>query len=90
MVAEPLTDRQAELLALIRRYWLEHQRPPTYRELAAGLGGVQPNAVVQHLKILVRKGAVEWQPESSRGIWPAGLRARIRAAVQSTMPEQSP
>lgn len=78
----PPTARQAEVLAAIRDYWRTHAKSPSVRELMAAMGFASPNAVVIHLRPLAAKGLIEWDRDgTSRGIWPAGLRAAIRAAV---------
>ncbi|EIC20624.1 transcriptional repressor LexA [Thiorhodovibrio frisius] len=68
-MAEPtLTDRQREILALIRRYVLETGYPPTRAEIAAACGFRSVNAAVDHLKALARRGVIELKPGASRGI----------------------
>ena len=51
---EPITDRQAEILAYID----EHTRPtsPTYREIQERFGFRSTNAVVEIVTVLERKG----------------------------------
>jgi len=63
-----LTDRQTEILALIRRRLAESGLPPTRAEIAAELGFRSPNAAEEHLKALARKGVIELVPGASRGI----------------------
>ncbi len=63
-----LTDRQTEILALIRRRLAESGLPPTRAEIAAELGFRSPNAAEEHLRALARKGAIELLPGASRGI----------------------
>ena len=63
-----LTKRQAEILALIKRYLDETGYPPTRAEIASELGFRSPNAAEEHLKALARKGAIEMVPGASRGI----------------------
>ena len=64
----PLTDRQAEILEIIRRYIAEHHRPPSQPELARILGLASTNGVFKHLAALARKGAIELSPGLARGI----------------------
>lgn len=67
-MALKLTQRQQEILDLIR---LEVQRtgfPPTRAEIARTLGFKSANAAEDHLKALARKGAIELTPGASRGI----------------------
>lgn len=53
----PLTDRQAELLRYIWRYWLDRRYTPTQREMCQHLGIASTNAA-PHLNALERKGYV--------------------------------
>ena len=64
----PLTDRQAEILEVIRRHIAEHHRPPSQPELARILGLASTNGVFKHLAALERKGAIELSPGLARGI----------------------
>jgi len=63
-----LTDRQAEILEVLREYLAEHGRPPSRPELAKMLGIASTNGVFKHLEALARKGAIELVPNAARGI----------------------
>ena len=63
-----LTDRQREILDLIRERMEATGAPPTRAEIALQLGFKSPNAAEQHLRALARKGAIELVPGASRGI----------------------
>ena len=63
-----LTQRQAEVLAFIKRYIEETGYPPTRADIAGELGFKSANASEEHLKALARKGAIEMIPGTSRGI----------------------
>lgn len=63
-----LTQRQAQILELIRQYIRDTGYPPTRADIAAELGFKSPNAAEEHLKALARKGAIEMIPGTSRGI----------------------
>ena len=63
-----LTDRQIEILELIRRRLADSGHPPTRAEIAQELGFRSPNAAEEHLKALARKGVIELVPGASRGI----------------------
>lgn len=65
---DPLTPRQAEILALLRSFTERHHRPPTRAELAGHFGFRSPNAAEEHLRALARKGAIELVPGEARGI----------------------
>jgi repressor LexA len=64
----PLTDRQAEILEVIRRHIAETGWPPSRPELAKSLGIASTNGVFKHLAALARKGAIELVPNAARGI----------------------
>jgi repressor LexA len=68
MAQEDLTDRQAEILELIRGYIAEEGCPPTRAEIADVLGFRSANAAEDHLRALERKGYIEIIAGSSRGI----------------------
>ncbi|MDH5633980.1 MAG: transcriptional repressor LexA [Gammaproteobacteria bacterium] len=63
-----LTDRQQEILDLIRRYLDEYGHPPTRADICEALGFSSPNAAESHLRALEKKGAIEIAPGTSRGI----------------------
>ena len=79
-MALKLTQRQQEILDLIRREVQRTGFPPTRAEIARTLGFKSANAAEDHLKALARKGAIELTPGASRGI-------RLIAAAT---PEQAP
>lgn len=63
-----LTDRQEEVLRLVRDYIRETGYPPTRAEIADELGFRSANAAEEHLRALARKGAIEMVAGASRGI----------------------
>ncbi len=63
-----LTNRQQEVLDLIRNKISETGMPPTRAEIAKELGFRSANAAEEHLKALARKEAIEIVPGASRGI----------------------
>ena len=67
-MASKLTDRQQEILDLIRLTISRTGFPPTRAEIARALGFRSPNAAEDHLKALARKGAIELTAGASRGI----------------------
>src|SRR5690606_5062689 len=67
-MASKLTDRQQEILDLIRQTVARTGFPPTRAEIARALGFRSPNAAEDHLKALARKGATELTAGASRGI----------------------
>lgn len=64
----PLTDRQAEILQLIRDTIEETGMPPTRAEIARALGFKSANSAEEHLRALARKGVIELVSGASRGI----------------------
>lgn len=69
----PLTARQAECLDIIERSVRSRGFPPTLREIASAMGIASTNGVNDHLKALERKGRIEREDTSSRGITVVGL-----------------
>ncbi|HLS85483.1 MAG TPA: transcriptional repressor LexA [Burkholderiales bacterium] len=63
-----MTDRQTEILRLIRELTEVSGYPPTRAEIAERMGFRSVNAAEQHLRALERKGAIEISSGSSRGI----------------------
>src|SRR3972149_948946 len=72
---DALTDRQSEILKLIRELTEVSGYPPTRAEIAERMGFRSVNAAEQHLRALEKKGALEISSGSSRG-----LRVMDRAA----------
>ncbi|MEN8108589.1 MAG: transcriptional repressor LexA [Pseudomonadota bacterium] len=68
MPKDTLTDRQSEILDLIRGHIADEGCPPTRAEIANALGFRSPNAAEDHLRALERKGYIEIIAGSSRGI----------------------
>ena len=78
---DALTERQNEILRLIRELTEVSGYPPTRAEIAQRMGFRSVNAAEQHLRALEKKGALEIASGASRGIRvldnrPAG-RARL-------------
>jgi repressor LexA len=67
-VMEKLTQRQQQVLDMVRQHIGETGYPPTRADIARELGFKSPNAAEEHLKALARKGAIEIIPGASRGI----------------------
>ncbi len=65
---EKLTQRQQQVLELIRSHIDETGYPPTRADIARELGFRSANAAEEHLKALARKGAIEMIAGASRGI----------------------
>ena len=63
-----LTDRQKQVLELIRSYVDNTGYPPTRADIARELGFRSPNAAEEHLRALERKGMIEMTAGASRGI----------------------
>jgi len=78
-MVEGLTQRQAQILALIREHLQACGRPPTRAEIAGVLGFRSANAAEEHLRALARKGYIDLVPGASRGI-------RIRDGLQAPPP----
>lgn len=65
---QELTQRQSEIRQFIRDYQDAEGYPPSRAEIATRFGFKSLNAVTEHLKALVRKGAIDLAPDTSRGI----------------------
>jgi repressor LexA len=79
---DELTDRQSEILKLVRELTEVSGYPPTRAEIAERMGFRSVNAAEQHLRALEKKGAIEISSGSSRGIRvldtrPAGRAGRL-------------
>src|ERR671931_2201788 len=79
---EPLTERQAEILRLVRELTEVTGYPPTRAEIAQKMGFRSVNAAEQHLRALEKKGVLEISSGASRGIRlrdakPAGRLGRL-------------
>ena len=82
-MASKLTDRQQQILDLIRQTVARTGFPPTRAEIAQALGFRSPNAAEDHLKALARKGAIELTAGASRGI---RLKDASPAQTQAPLP----
>jgi len=65
---DTLTERQAEILRLIRELTEVSGYPPTRAEIAEKMGFRSVNAAEQHLRALEKKGAIDIEAGASRGI----------------------
>jgi len=79
---DELTERQSEILKLIRELTEVSGYPPTRAEIAERMGFRSVNAAEQHLRALEKKGAIEIASGASRGIRvregrPAGRLGRL-------------
>jgi repressor LexA len=83
---EPLTDRQAEILRLVRELTEVSGYPPTRAEIAEKMGFRSVNAAEQHLRALEKKGAIDIAAGSSRGIRVRDGRASNRAGRLLELP----
>jgi repressor LexA len=73
-----LTPRQRQILELIRRHIRDTGYPPTRAEIARELGFRSANAAEEHLRAMERRGAIEIQRGTSRGI-------RLREAAEESL-----
>ena len=56
---DELTKRQQEILRMIREFIADSGFPPTRADICRAMGFNSPNAAEEHLRTLVRKGAIE-------------------------------
>lgn len=85
-----LTPRQQEILNLIRSHIQDTGFPPTRLEICQALGFKSPNAAEEHLKALVKKGAIRMTAGASRGIQliESGTAAAKAAKSAKSQPKQ--
>jgi repressor LexA len=83
---DPLTDRQAEILRLVRELTEVSGYPPTRAEIAEKMGFRSVNAAEQHLRALEKKGAIEISSGASRGIRVRDGRGAQRAGKLLELP----
>ena len=63
-----LTERQEQVLAVIRHHVDQTGYPPTRADIAKAMNFRSANAAEEHVKALARKGAIDIIPGASRGI----------------------
>ena len=83
---DTLTERQSEILRLIRELTEVSGYPPTRAEIAERMGFRSVNAAEQHLRALERKGAIEISSGASRGIRVRDGRGGARAGRLLELP----
>ena len=83
---DPLTDRQAEILRLVRELTEVSGYPPTRAEIAQRMGFRSVNAAEQHLRALEKKGAIEISSGASRGLRVRDGRGANRAGKLLELP----
>ena len=67
-MTDALTERQAEVLAIIRDYIQVNGIAPTHAELAKAIGVSSTRAAADHLKALANKGHIHLHNDKPRGI----------------------
>ena len=65
---EMLSERQRQMMDFISNYIAEHDRPPTNREIGQAMGIASTGHVDYHLSVLAKKGYIEREPNTSRGL----------------------
>ena len=83
---DALTDRQSEILRLIKDLTEVSGYPPTRAEIAERMGFRSVNAAEQHLRALERKGAIDIAEGASRGIRVREARASARGGRLLELP----
>ena len=59
LIMKTLTNRQKEILDLIKSYILDYGFPPTRAEISKILGFKSANAAEQHLRAIEKKGYIQ-------------------------------
>lgn len=75
-----LTSRQRDVFDLICRFIRDRGFAPSQAEIAAELGLKSPNAVAQHIRLMVKKGVLEHSP---------GVARSLRPVTENTAPRPS-
>ena len=68
LIMKTLTNRQKEILDLIKSYIVDYGFPPTRVEISKILGFKSANAAEQHLRAIEKKGYIQILSGASRGI----------------------
>ena len=68
LIMKTLTNRQKEILDLIKSYIMDYGFPPTRAEISKILGFKSANAAEQHLRAIEKKGYIQILSGASRGI----------------------
>ena len=63
-----LSSRQREMLDFIASHINQHERPPTNREIGQAMGIASTGHVDYHLSVLAKKGFLEREANTSRGL----------------------
>ncbi len=63
-----ISDKQEHILEFIRGFIVEHEYPPTVRDVAGGCGLSSTSVAEYHLDVLHREGYIKRIPKISRGI----------------------
>src|SRR5207248_1275663 len=65
---EMRSDRQRQMLDFIGSHIEAHDRPPTNREICQAMGIASTGHVDYHLSVLAKKGYIERESNTSRGL----------------------
>jgi len=65
---EDLSTKQRQMLKFIAAHMIRHDRPPTNREIGQAMGIASTGHVDYHLSILSKKGYIEREANTSRGL----------------------
>jgi repressor LexA len=68
MEPQTLSDREQDILRFIEEFILEYGFPPSLREIMRGIEVSSTSVASYHIRRLERKGVLEFQPNTSRGI----------------------
>lgn len=82
-----LTDRQRQILDLIKTIIAETGAPPTRAEISTALGFKSANAAQEHLQALAQKGMIDLVSGASRGIRLRG-EAKLMVVDTSQLPPE--
>lgn len=82
---QKLTQKQASVLEFIETCYAENGTAPSFAEIAAHFGFKSNNAVTDYLKVLEKKGCLEYRRNTSRSIVPKRIR-RVQREEEQGIP----
>ena len=74
-----LTKRQAEVLAFIRQFIATEGYSPSYEEIGRGVGLSALSTIHKYIRILGRKGHLEYEYNRSRSLMVRGQKTGLRS-----------
>src|SRR5688572_24323593 len=83
---DPLTKRQAEILAYITDYIAEHNYAPSYREIGHHFALSSTATVAEHIESLKQKGYLNHEENLARSIQPTSFTQQTEESSSVAIP----